>query len=299
MKNKFFMTLFGMFMVMVMMVGCGGGGSSSNNGGGGGGGGGGGATASNYVTAPGSTFVAGQPPAASTSVDAPVVDNVTAPTNMINGGSATYTVNFHDPNGERPLGTSGASTIVRLIIFVQGDVGYLTIPISSSSGGTFTFTISTNANLNQNLVIVFAVVDADGHVSVYISRNVTILHTGTGDVKVSVSWDQPEDLDLHVFEPGGEEIYYAHDVSATGGTLDMDSNPACSIDNRDNENIYWPTGAAPHGTYQVDVVYYEHCTAPHTNFTVTVIRGGDIQTFHGTFEAAEGGLRKIITTFTY
>ena len=66
----------------------------------------------------------------------------------------------------------------------------------------------------------------------------------SGDVQISVSWDAPSDVDLHVVEPSGEELYYGHSTSATGGQLDVDSNPDCAIDGRQIENIRWP-GRAP------------------------------------------------------
>jgi uncharacterized protein YfaP (DUF2135 family) len=46
---------------------------------------------------------------------------------------------------------------------------------------------------------------------------VTLTPVGTGDVQVTVTWDADSDLDLHVVEPSGEEIFYGHPVSATGG----------------------------------------------------------------------------------
>ena len=57
------------------------------------------------------------------------------------------------------------------------------------------------------------------------SNEVLVFAVGSsGDVQVSVSWDAPSDVDLHVVEPSGEDIYYGHPASATGGQLDVDSN---------------------------------------------------------------------------
>jgi hypothetical protein len=38
----------------------------------------------------------------------------------------------------------------------------------------------------------------------------------TGDVSFRLTWNTPEDLDLHVKEPNGTEIYYGHTTSSTG-----------------------------------------------------------------------------------
>ncbi|MCL5429097.1 MAG: hypothetical protein M1347_04750 [Chloroflexi bacterium] len=81
---------------------------------------------------------------------------------------------------------------------------------------------------------------------------------GTGDVQVTLRWESPVDLDLHVFDPSGEEIWFQNSHSASGGTLDVDANASCSND-PPVENIFWPTGGAPHGTYQVYAVYYQSC----------------------------------------
>jgi uncharacterized protein YfaP (DUF2135 family) len=99
---------------------------------------------------------------------------------------------------------------------------------------------------------------------------------GTGDVQVTLSWGTVDDLDLHVIEPGGEEIYYGHRTSATGGSLDVDSNAGCGTQMNPVENIFWGAGAAPLGTYTVLVDYYRHCTSedPTVPFSVKLLVDG-------------------------
>lgn len=77
------------------------------------------------------------------------------------------------------------------------------------------------------------------------------LESGYGSVKVTLTWDTTGDLDLHVIDPSSEEIYYAHPSSASGGILDVDDR-----DGYGPENIYWPEGGAPTGTYTWFVKYY-------------------------------------------
>jgi Fibronectin type III domain len=124
----------------------------------------------------------------------------------------------------------------------------------------------------------------------------------TGDVQVSVSWDAPSDVDLHVEEPGGNDIYYGNPSSSTGGQLDVDSNAACSIDGRQIENVRWG-GLAPAGTYTVRVDYWDACGVGQTNFLVTVKNGASTQTFTGLFtgEGDHGGFGsgRLITTFVH
>jgi uncharacterized protein YfaP (DUF2135 family) len=109
-----------------------------------------------------------------------------------------------------------------------------------------------------------------------------------------VAWDTNADVDLHVVDPAGSEIYWAARQSASGGQLDLDSNAACAQDNVRNENITWPIGTAPQGTYTVRVDYWSSCDATETNFTVLIHNEGALDLFHGTFTGAgdNGGLRK-------
>lgn len=107
---------------------------------------------------------------------------------------------------------------------------------------------------------------------------------GTGDVQVTLHWDGPNDLDLHVIDPAGEEIFYVHTTSASHGQLDVDANRGCATRmDKPVENIFWPTSQAPTGNYQVAVNYYENCeSAPlSTPFTVEVLIDGKTQTFQG------------------
>jgi hypothetical protein len=77
--------------------------------------------------------------------------------------------------------------------------------------------------------------------------------TGTGDVQLTLDWSADSDLDLAVTEPDGTTIYYsAPGPTSTGGELDVDSNVDCE-NNGGIENIFWPPGDAPAGTYTVTV----------------------------------------------
>lgn len=77
------------------------------------------------------------------------------------------------------------------------------------------------------------------------------LENGYGDVQITLIWSNIADLDLHVIDPNGEEIYFAHEYSASNGTLDVDD-----IDGYGPENIFWPENEAPDGTYEVLVHHY-------------------------------------------
>ncbi|HET9518301.1 MAG TPA: IPT/TIG domain-containing protein [Actinoplanes sp.] len=99
---------------------------------------------------------------------------------------------------------------------------------------------------------------------------------GGGDIQATLRWAGAADLDLHVIDPAGEEIYFARRLSASGGQLDHDANAACNgpaDDDNPVENIYWPTAAAPAGPYTVWVKVYNPCDAP-LDWRLTVRRNG-------------------------
>jgi uncharacterized protein YfaP (DUF2135 family) len=135
---------------------------------------------------------------------------------------------------------------------------------------------------------------------------ISVTHVLTGDIQVSVSWDVDNDIDLHVVDPNGFELYWDQDVSPEGGLLDLDSNAACSQDGVDNENIVWPKGKAIPGTYIVRVDNFDNCLGAAVNYVVTVQKGDrPPQTFTGSFAAGDpgdaggAGDGTLITTFTY
>jgi hypothetical protein len=119
---------------------------------------------------------------------------------------------------------------------------------------------------------------------------------GTGDVQVTLTWSSNDDLDLHVIDPQGYEIYYANSSVPSGGQLDRDNECGNMVVGRP-ENIFWPTGVAPTGEYQVYVKYYGACASPRSvNFTVRIVVSGQTQSYTGHVTAV--GEKPLITTFT-
>lgn len=143
------------------------------------------------------------------------------------------------------------------------------------------------------------------HLSQWLEIPISIVRVQSGDVQVSINWGTATDVDLYVVDPLGEEIFYGHRNSESGGELDLDSNAACSSGPQ-NENIYWPTGGAPLGEYEVRVNYWSACNhSGRTTWRVTVVTGGeDVEFFDGAFEAddAVGGAEGAgvpVTAFTW
>ena len=131
-----------------------------------------------------------------------------------------------------------------------------------------------------------AAVDLAGRVSPYVTRRLSVLPVGTGDVEVTLTMTQATDLDLYVVDPSGVAVYYGNDGSFSGGELDLDANAACSGNmGVNNEHIFWEQGRAPAGTYTVRVANFESCIggAP-VDYRVTVQSCGETAVFSGRFE---------------
>ncbi len=104
----------------------------------------------------------------------------------------------------------------------------------------------------------------------------------TGDVHIMLKWENYNDLDLHCIDPLGHHIFFNRKKSPTGGWLDVDKNARGREDNRPIENIFWPEGSAPFGTYRVFVNYYaQHDNVGPTNFEVTMRYGDQRGDFKG------------------
>lgn len=109
----------------------------------------------------------------------------------------------------------------------------------------------------------------------------------TGDVQISLIWNNRNDLDLHVLCPSGERISFDHKRSADGGELDVDMNVG-GESLQPVENIYWPPKSMRKGIYKVFVHHYsQHGSPDPTKYTVRIIVGGKSRQFSGTLNYAD------------
>jgi hypothetical protein len=114
------------------------------------------------------------------------------------------------------------------------------------------------------------------------------LSLGTGDVQITLVWADGNDLDLHVIDPSGAEIYFSHPKSATGGTLDHDDTAGCATTGTHVENVFWPAGGAPPGRYRVFVKNYSSCGAPSRYSLKATAKDNVAISSSGTIGAHEG-----------
>jgi hypothetical protein len=195
---------------------------------------------------------------------------VTGVPTAINGGSLRATV-------------SSATPFTRVVLSAAYHEDYyeLVLPVAVTSIDIL-MVLSQDAP-QASLGFIYSAAASGGPMGAELTQTINMIRVGAGEVQVSVAWDAPTDVDLHVIDPSGEEIYFGNTSSASGGTLDLDSNAACTIDNVNNENITWPVGGAPTGQYTVHLVYWSACSQPESNYTVTiVVRGQPPQVFSGT-----------------
>ena len=222
-----------------------------------------------YFSVENGTFTNADIPEPSGSVSAPVISSVYGNPSILEGGS-------------NPISLLTSSSFKDIIIGVEGVKGYYTIP-EAGSGKSLNETVLLILLFSQTLendsfVIIIALRDAQGLISAYSNIQVTKIEAGTGRLQVSCSWDKYNDIDLHLVEPNGAEIYYGDDYSENGGELDVDSNPDCYLDYINNENItYNDEAIIESGKYTVRVDFYSTCTiTANTNFIVTTRYNGQI-----------------------
>lgn len=79
-----------------------------------------------------------------------------------------------------------------------------------------------------------------------------------GPIRISLVWENENDLDLFVIDPKGEEISLMKKRSGSGGELDVDMNfERYELSDEPVENVVWTAGTnPPSGKYQVYVSYY-------------------------------------------
>lgn len=97
-----------------------------------------------------------------------------------------------------------------------------------------------------------------------------------GKLRFSLSWDNTDDLDLHVYTPNGTRIYFGH-RNGQGGKLDVDANGIDGMRDDPVENVAFVDPAD--GVYKVQVRQYCKRSSSNVGFTLQVATEGEVQEF--------------------
>jgi hypothetical protein len=171
---------------------------------------------------------------------------------------------------EQPLLGTLSADATGVAFGVAGDVGYFSLPAGIPDTETptlpsFNAKMAFSASLPPGeLTLVGHAVDDRGRFGPARTVTLTVLDAPepSGALVITLTWDRPADLDLHVVEPSGNEIWADRPVGdGHAGALDLDSNGGCILDGRDAEHVVY-AGQAPPGHYVVRVDTPSLCGQP-------------------------------------
>jgi hypothetical protein len=233
----------------------------------------------------GAQYVAGATPSAE---DGPAVANVDLKTSTIWPG-----------DGDKSVGGSLGASATAAVLALSSDQGHWIVPagapdFSTPTLPTFRATAAFSPNLSLGAyTLEVRAVDGAGRFGppwrtvVTAANGPPSLAGPPGSLVVALEWDAEADLDLHVIDPAGDEIYHGKETTldtfspgrtADGGSygyLDADSNHNCVIDGRRRETVTW-VGAPPSGTYAVKVDVASLCGQPSAHYTVRATLLGSV-----------------------
>jgi hypothetical protein len=233
-----------------------------------------------YMRIAGAQFVRGPMPDGSSA--GPGVAQVSLVNNNIWAGFA-----------DDPIGGALDPTATSAAIGLRGDVGYWVVPagvpnVATPSDPSFAATAAFSEGIVLgSYTLVVRAVDQNGtfglpSTQILVAEASPTNPPPTGQLVVTLTWDTESNLDLHVVDPGGAEIYWAQQSSmppfgavdgGSYGYVDYDSNANCVIDGLRREDAIWPNPPPP-GTYTVRVDAASLCGQPNAHWTVRVVLQG-------------------------
>jgi len=240
----------------------------------------------------GASFVRGPLPDGG---DGPAVASLVLQTGEIRPGS-----------DDKPFGGALAQGATAALLGLSGDSGYWIVragppDVATPTLPSFHVTLAFADSLAQGShELRLHAVDATGRIGPRLVRPLRARlpqeASDGAELVVSLTWDSEADLDLHVVDPAGVEVWkgninsYARpkpgepvdpDGWKKGGVLDADSNAACVVDGRRRENVYWKA-APPPGKYRVRVDTFSLCGRPAAHWVArATLRGTDIAVASG------------------
>lgn len=183
-----------------------------------------------------------------------------------------------------------------------GKDGYQTMDGTSMAAPIITGAVALMKSLNDNLtnkqilcILQTTGIETQGNIGklVQLDKALQKVKSGeavdctpipsTGDVQVLLSWNNYNDLDLIVTDPYNESVWFKNRRVPSGGQLEIDMNVEYPDSKMPIENIYWPSGGAPNGTYNVYLLLYkQHENTAENPFKITVKHGDKTDEYTGT-----------------
>ncbi|MEO7033228.1 MAG: hypothetical protein ABI548_05185 [Polyangiaceae bacterium] len=203
----------------------------------------------------------------------------------------------------KPIQGALASSATAVTLALSGDEGYWIVPagvpgFAAPDLPTFRASAAFSQTLSAGQYTLEArAVNGTGQFGPPRRQTLTALPIDpsvavAGALTVTLTWDTESDLDLHVVDPSGTEIFHGArssvDLLSSGaagasvGFLDVDSNAQCVIDGLRQEDAIW-VDKPPSGHYLVRVDTTSLCDRPNAHWTVRV-------TLEGTALASATGL---------
>jgi len=177
------------------------------------------------------------------------------------------------------LGTLDAMSTA-VAIALDGDRGWWLLvagvpDVNAPTLPTFTTQIAFARTLAPGPVTLVArAVDAAGRFGPASTLPLTVLDAPVPDARlvVTLQWGSDADLDLHVVEPDGTELWSDAPATPSGGALDLDSNARCVIDGHRREQATWKTPPAGHYVVRVDT--FSLCGQPSAGWQLSATLDG-------------------------
>ena len=122
----------------------------------------------------------------------------------------------------------------------------------------------------------------------------------TGDFRASLAWYNYDDLDLHLRQPNGTEIFFRYKVDpGTGGNLDVDMNAGHGTTRTPVENITYPSRSRMiEGDYTLYVNNFCYREADNPGFEVEMEFDGTIYSF-GWQKSVKNQTNVVVAKFRY
>lgn len=186
--------------------------------------------------------------------------------------------------GKILTGTLAAGSVA-LLLGLEGDDGHWILPASSpNTWAPDQPTFSALLGFARDLApgdVQLRLVATDAQLrpgpATLIPLTVLTAAPAEGQLVVVLSWDNDADMDLHVGDPLGNEVWKgdiasAAEGEASAGILDFDSNADCQIDGRRMESVAW--AKAPAGHYLIRVDAFSLCSTAAAHWRVDVLVDG-------------------------